>query len=61
MDPDALLINLRAAVAAFIHNDDFEVVDDIVYMFDNLDHWLTNGGFIPTDWMGREPRHTANA
>lgn len=60
MDPDALLTNLRFAINNILRGGTAEV-EDIALMFDNLDHWLSNGGFIPADWAGREPRHTVNA
>jgi ABC-type phosphate transport system ATPase subunit len=54
MDPDVLLDNLRHAAKTFmsagrgdINLDAESIAEDIVVMFDNLDHWLSNGGFIP--------------
>jgi hypothetical protein len=60
MDPDALLTNLRFAINNVLRGGEAEV-EDIALMFDNLDHWLSNGGFIPAAWAGRDPRHLANA
>lgn len=36
--------------------DPSQALDDLEFlagMFENLDEWLTNGGFPPADWIGK--------
>lgn len=44
MDPDETLIRLRERVNACF--DLYELQE----LFNSLDTWLCNGGFLPTDW-----------
>lgn len=57
MDPNAALAELRAIV-----KDSHEVEGDYdvhtvnrgeraIELFEALDGWLSNGGFLPTDWQ----------
>lgn len=52
MDPDAALINLRAAINAALieQSPDHDSVDAIAEHFEALDGWLSRGGFLPSDW-----------
>jgi hypothetical protein len=47
MDPDATLTLIRQALI----NDDPETACDL---FQDLDNWISRGGFIPTDWVQPE-------
>lgn len=54
MDPNETLAKLRR-LAANVHNygaeyDDGEEFAELVVA---LDEWLSQGGFLPADWQGR--------
>jgi len=53
MDPNVTLRQLRAAVSDMA-GDEFEfdasAVGDAAELFEALDEWLSNGGFLPEDW-----------
>lgn len=59
MDPDALLTTLREAVQESREDGTTEEIVDRLWamadLVDNLDAWLTGGGFLPSDWS-RENR-----
>lgn len=46
MDPNATLQEIRELVGNNGGND----VGRLVELIDALDEWLTNGGFLPSDW-----------
>lgn len=59
MDPDEALRQLRASIAAYrqvvfrgdTNRYDIQALADVVVSnFENLDGWLSNGGFIPNEW-----------
>ena len=56
MDPDELLVALRDCAQDLINGTDeytfAETVNTMVEQFEALDTWLTNGGFLPSDWDG---------
>lgn len=58
MDPNVTLAYLRDAIADAMNPDhytDREVaVEQIVEYFEDLDNWLTNGGFLPGAWSRGE-------
>lgn len=62
MDPDELLSRMRLALHKFNNpsyiEDIQESAEDIARDFDDLDEWLTQGGFLPQAW---EHRATASA
>lgn len=45
MDPTATLNAIRKA---FDEGDNFDEAADL---FEELDEWISKGGFLPTDWM----------
>lgn len=68
MDPDELLANLRSKIArrneaCELWNesddpDEGERMDDLAneacHDMQALDEWLSKGGFLPTDWAGKQ-------
>jgi hypothetical protein len=55
MDPDATLQHIRQICAA-ANNPGRPNLDDaevLVEAISALDHWLSRGGFLPTDWDAR--------
>ena len=50
MDPNKTLADLREYIAASKECDDGEILDKIAELFEALDDWLRNGGFLPEDW-----------
>lgn len=58
MDPNELLRRLREIVAEYYAGDKsaHATAQEMVYEFESLDEWLTNGGFLPTDWIHEENR-----
>lgn len=62
MDPNELLAELRRMVLEMQQSrdeDDEGSMADIgasfADKFTDLDNWITNGGFLPHDWMDRTP------
>lgn len=47
MDPDACLFEIRLLIS---ENRGDEIADLLKEKFENLDAWLTNGGFLPKAW-----------
>lgn len=45
MDPDQTLAALRAE----LHKTEPDIAR-AAELFHALDHWMTSGGFLPTDW-----------
>lgn len=44
MDPNSTLALLRSLRASE------STADEVIAAFDELDEWLSNGGFLPDDW-----------
>lgn len=58
MDPDATLTDLRNLIANARSGwlgpvDMFATLLDVADSFDDLDEWISNGGFLPTDWNAK--------
>lgn len=49
MDPNATLAIIRAQVNAIVWDEEGDIVE-LAEAFEVLDAWLTQGGFLPTDW-----------
>jgi hypothetical protein len=47
MDPDKALQDLRICVQDLAAGDDFY---ELVGLFQGLDKWLSDGGFLPKAW-----------
>ena len=56
MDPNELLRRLREIAVDYYAGDKsaHATAQEMVYEFESLDEWLTNGGFLPADWEGDE-------
>lgn len=62
MDPDKCLEDIRESISLFRdkkeRGDPWEfttpIAEEIVDMVQDLDEWLTKGGFIPQDWYHPE-------
>jgi hypothetical protein len=57
MDPDAALAALREAFAILADGQGDTIEEDraaydAAQLAENLDNWLSNGGFLPTAWGG---------
>lgn len=53
MDPDATLENIRLSIADYQRYGmslGQEHFDRFLEAVDELDKWITNGGFPPSDW-----------
>jgi len=60
MDPDTCLENCQLLAASILNlDDDDNVIDkafageELAEAFNNLDEWITKGGFLPQVWRGR--------
>ena len=57
MDPDAtyeaLVAHATAYEGAVTRHEEQEAADQVVILFNALDEWLRNGGFMPTAWTPR--------
>ena len=55
MDPNALLDAIRDLRIAIAAKGEFDrdLARDFAELFQNLDEWLSRGGFLPADWMTR--------
>jgi hypothetical protein len=60
MDPNETLRQLREAVAAYRTADSHgdaesraDVAETVVSRFEDLDQWLSDGGFLPGAWNNR--------
>lgn len=49
MDPNATLAIIRANVNAIVNEEEGDIIE-LSEAFEVLDHWLTQGGFLPTEW-----------
>ncbi len=60
MDPNEALNMIKAERDRFLdhYNEDQEVAlhaaYDLVMALDDLDQWISNGGFLPTAWRPQE-------
>lgn len=58
MDPNTCLTHLRAMAQYLLkqldNGEDVALadVDELASMVENLDTWICDGGFLPTDWSG---------
>jgi len=54
MDPNKTLTNIRAILTEMDRartSEEFtSLADELTWMIKDLDQWLTNGGFLPTEW-----------
>jgi hypothetical protein len=50
MDPNETLKALRGDVAAFLADQDPDDARLVVERFEELDAWLSRGGFLPAAW-----------
>jgi hypothetical protein len=51
MDPNKVLQEIRQLVArADEHELTTDESDYLTELFENLDEWLSHGGFLPNDW-----------
>lgn len=59
MDPNAALMNIRAALSVMKTTEDFEAwttaAADLQEHVGALDDWLSLGGFPPEDWTTQTP------
>jgi len=51
MDPNALLQQLRAEAANFFETGELYDLDIFVECVENLDRWISSGGFLPKAWQ----------
>ena len=52
MDPNATLERIRTLVAAMLdRSDTSDETDELVQAIDNLDTWISRGGFLPEAWQ----------
>lgn len=51
MDPSTTLALIRGRVAT-LRGARTNKVSDLTQAFDDLDAWLSSGGFLPRDWSG---------
>jgi hypothetical protein len=57
MDPNETLGWIRRFIAAYWEDKRCLTptgMEEIFDLFDDLDRWITNGGFLPTDWQNDE-------
>lgn len=58
MDPNATLKRMREVVGTIPgHPEDYD--GELFDLFENLDDWLTRGGFLPTDWNQERNAHAS--
>ena len=54
MDPNKTLTNIRAILIemdrARTREEFTSLADELTWMIKDLDQWLINGGFLPTEW-----------
>jgi len=58
MDPNAVLDQIRTNAKAFWEEDgenDIEALTELVSAIEDLDEWLTSGGFLPSAWTNTSP------
>jgi len=56
MDPDEVLKKIRMVLIkvqtdTFVLDDAPELLEDLAESVENLDAWLTKGGFLPQPWQ----------
>lgn len=56
MDPNACLATLRQLAAKVAANTTDPDADELAEVFQNLDGWLSTGGFLPAAWHPAERR-----
>ncbi len=59
MDPNATLEHIREIVdtinsGELDHVEMSEAATDLASMFEDLDTWLSDGGFKPAEWSGND-------
>jgi hypothetical protein len=56
MDPNETLRTMRGLSAALQSQEwmelDADIAGDLAIAFQDLDGWLSQGGFLPSDWAG---------
>lgn len=50
MDPDEVLTRVRDAIAALADGGGIEEAAELIDAFNDLDDWLSRGGFLPSAW-----------
>lgn len=50
MDPNTTLKEIRRAAYELLNNKSVANADGLLAAWDDLDQWLSNGGFTPDDW-----------
>ncbi len=51
MDPDTVLYRIRERLAAIDREEDRDLhLQFLAEEFGHLDKWITDGGFLPSDW-----------
>jgi hypothetical protein len=52
MDPNTTLKQIRELVTRIISygSDDLDDGEELATLFEALDEWIVNGGFLPKDW-----------
>ena len=64
MDPDNALTQIRELITKHqTSGEEMSTSDaaELVLLVDNLDEWLTKGGFLPTEWNAlRSPLRTTS-
>lgn len=54
MDPNKTLAELRSAAIWLYESDAYTAdLEYVLSLFEALDEWLSQGGFLPADWQGR--------
>lgn len=58
MDPNKTLENIRAVITDMGQRHTVSELnilhDELYWLIKDLDQWLTQGGFLPTDWQHRQ-------
>jgi hypothetical protein len=50
MDPNAALADIRSILADRAEDGSWDA-DQLAERINDLDNWLTRGGFLPADWQ----------
>lgn len=53
MDPNATLADIRDLVKRILDYEDEGYAMDLAESVENLDKWITGGGFLPGDWKNQ--------
>jgi hypothetical protein len=59
VDPDQALRDLRAALRDWHRShpqDRLDALRDVATAAEALDDWISDGGFLPTDWSAKQVR-----